>query len=32
MPEEMRAEMDQVRQLMGEVKYYDLRDPILVSP
>lgn len=32
MPEEMRAEMEQVRQLMGEVKYYDLRDPILVSP
>ncbi|HZC71670.1 MAG TPA: hypothetical protein VE442_13330 [Jatrophihabitans sp.] len=31
-PEQVRADMEEGMQLMGEVSYFDLRDPILVSP
>jgi hypothetical protein len=30
-PEELRAEMEEGMRLMGDVSYFDLRDPILVS-
>jgi hypothetical protein len=31
-PEELRAEMEEGMQLMGEVAYFDLHEPLLVSP
>jgi hypothetical protein len=31
-PEEVRAEMEEGWKLMGEVTYFDLKDPILLSP
>jgi hypothetical protein len=31
-PEDVRADLDEGMRLMGEVTYFDLRDPILVSP
>jgi hypothetical protein len=30
-PDDLRAEMDEGMRLMGDVSYFDLRDPILVS-
>lgn len=30
-PDDVRAEIEQAMQLMGDVRYYDLHDPILVS-
>jgi hypothetical protein len=31
-PEDVRAELDEAMQLMGDVTYFDLKEPMLISP